>query len=81
MSDYVFPATVGKVSLSSKKKDVLPEGPFGGTEVVRVDVPFLTVSLTFHSEKAAAIAARLAAYQGHEVTIGLEGEARQLNLM
>ena len=78
MSDYVFPAIVAKVALSSKKKNVLIEGT---GEVVPMEVPLATITLTFHAEQAATIVARLTAYQGREVTLGLEGQARQLILI
>ena len=78
MSDYIFAATVQKVALSTKKQRQLA-GYEGEAEFIQVDVPLATITLTFHNEKAREVAAALAAYQGKECTLSLEG-ARQLNL-
>ena len=73
MSDYRFPATVDKIALSTKKmKDE------GGDSY---EVPHVVVTLTYTDPRAASIAAKLAAYQGIEVTVELDGNGRQLNLV
>ncbi len=73
MDTYRFPAIVNKVALSTKKiKDE------GGEAY---ESPHLTLTLTYTAEQAVRMAARLAAFQGLEVVIDLEGEGRQLNLL
>ena len=77
--DYSFAAEVKKVALSSKMKAFIigePEEP----ELVKVDTPLVTVTLTYHDERAVAVAARLGAFQGREVEIVIDGEGRQLSL-
>ena len=73
MDSYRFPAIVNKVALSTKKMKY--EG--GDT----YEIPHVVITLCYTDERAASIAARLAAFQGTEVVIELDGEARQLNLL
>jgi hypothetical protein len=74
MDSYRFPAVVNKIALSTKK--VKDEG-----EKESYESPHLTLTLTYTDERAINIAARLAAFQGFEVVLELEGQGRQLNLL
>lgn len=79
---YRFPAVVNKINLSTKKRMVvIGEGPDEEPTIQKVDTPHLTLTLTYTDERAAQIAAMLANWQGLEVTLELEGDGRQLNLL
>ena len=70
--EYKFAATVTKQALTIKK-----EKDEGGESV---EVPCYTCTITLINDIAIPVAARMAAFQGQEVVIVIEGDGRQLSL-
>jgi len=70
--EYKFAATVTKQGLTVKKqKDE------GGESI---ELPCYTLTLTLIDDRAINVAARMAAFQGAEIVVDVEGNGRQLNL-
>lgn len=68
---YQFPALLIKHGLSLTKEKVMEGG-----EIVTVDVPKVTVTLTFTGSKAKDINAKLSAYHGNELLVVVENSQR-----
>lgn len=64
---YQFPALLTKHGLSLTKDKVMEGG-----EIITVDVPRVTITLTFTGSKAKEINAKLSDYHGNELLVVVE---------
>ena len=70
--EYRFAANVNKMALSSKKQK--------GEDGESYEVPCFTLTLQLIDDRAVSVAARMAAFQGQEIVLEVEGPGRQLSL-